>query len=83
MGRAVARLALQARGAGEAIDLVGAVDASGSANLGRDIGELAGAGHAGVVVDADLGAGLLGADVLIDFSHASGFDRVVRTAAKA
>ena len=83
MGRAIVRLILEAREAGEAIELVGAVDAPGSAHLGRDLGELAGAGHAGVVVGSDLGAGLLGADVLIDFSHASAFDRVLRSAAKA
>jgi 4-hydroxy-tetrahydrodipicolinate reductase len=83
MGRAIARLALEARAGGEAIELVGAVDAAGSPWLGRDVGELVGAGHAGVIVEADLGAGLLGAEVLVDFSHASVFDRVVRAASRA
>lgn len=66
MGRAVVRLAHQASD----IELVGAVCADGDPDLGRDIGDLAGVGTLGVAVAADVSAGLLGADVVIDFSTA-------------
>ncbi len=78
MGRTIARLAI----AGGA-RVVGAVDAAGSPAIGRDIGDLAGAGHAGVEVSEDLGSALLGADVLIDFSIAAAFDGMLRAARKA
>ena len=64
MGLAVARLAHAA----DDIELVGAVCAAGDDNLGRDLGELAGVGTLGVATGADVSAGLLGADVVIDFS---------------
>lgn len=79
MGRAIARLAL-ADGAAGAVRLAGAVERAGHPDLGRDIGELSGAGRAaGVVVESDL-EGVLrrasGADggaegwtVAVDFSH--------------
>jgi 4-hydroxy-tetrahydrodipicolinate reductase len=66
MGRAVARLAHEA----DDLEIVGAIAATDDPNLGRDIGELAGVGTIGVEVSSDLKAGLLGADVLIDFSTA-------------
>jgi 4-hydroxy-tetrahydrodipicolinate reductase len=47
------------------------------------VGDLAGAGHLGVEVSADLGSALLGADVVIDFSIARAFDDVLRAALKA
>lgn len=79
MGRAIVRLA-----AAEAdLQLVGAVDMPGSPAIGRDAGELAGVESAGVAVEEDLAAALLGADVLVDFSAASGFETIVRTAAHA
>jgi 4-hydroxy-tetrahydrodipicolinate reductase len=67
MGRAVARLAHEA----DDLQIVGAIAASDDPNVGRDIGELAGVGTIGVEVSSDLKAGLLGAEVLIDFSTAS------------
>ena len=68
MGRAVTRLAASDPG----IRIVGAVDAPGSPLLGKDVGELAGVEPVGVAVGADLASALLGAEVLIDFSTASG-----------
>lgn len=67
MGLSVARLA---HAAGD-IQIVGAVCSSVDPLAGRDIGELAGIGAIGVLVSADVGAGLLGAEVIIDFSTAS------------
>jgi 4-hydroxy-tetrahydrodipicolinate reductase len=66
MGRAIARLATEA---GD-IQIVGAICHAEDPALGQDIGELAGVGNLGVEVGADLAAGLLGADVVIDFSLA-------------
>ena len=79
MGRAIVRLACEA---GD-IQIVGAVDAPGSAALGRDVGEWAQVSHLGVEVSADLGSALLGADVLIDFTIAGAFDAMLRAALKA
>jgi 4-hydroxy-tetrahydrodipicolinate reductase len=45
-----------------------ALTRSGSAQLGRDVGEIAGAGHLGVAVSADP-AVLAECDVALDFSH--------------
>ncbi len=78
MGLAVTRLARQA---GD-IQLVGAVSASSDPHLGRDVGELAGAGNLGVSVGADVGAGLLGAEVVIDFSTAKAMVPLLNAAAK-
>ncbi len=78
MGRAVIRLA-DAEGA----RLVGAVVSPRSQELGRDAGEVAGAGVAGVEVTADTSAGLLGADVVIDFSTASALPHLLQLAARA
>jgi 4-hydroxy-tetrahydrodipicolinate reductase len=64
MGQAVTRLA---HGASD-IEIVGAIAAAGDPHLGRDLGELSGVGALGVEISADLVAGLLGADVVIDFS---------------
>ena len=51
--------------------LVAAIGSEGSAQLGRDVGELAGIGAVGVVLAADLSAVLTECDVAIDFSHPS------------
>jgi len=48
--------------------LAGAVDAPGSAVIGRDAGELAGLGQNGVVVGADVAPLLAQADGLLDFT---------------
>ena len=51
--------------------LSGALDLPGSADLGRDATAFLGR-PSGVVVTADIAAGLRGADVLIDFTRAAG-----------
>jgi len=78
MGRAVIRLA-----AAEGARVVGAVVSPRSQELGRDAGEVAGAGVAGVEVTADTSASLLGADVVIDFSTASALPHLLQLAARA
>lgn len=67
MGLAVTRLAQEDAG----VQLVGAIAGPEDPSLGRDIGEVAGVGTMGVEVTADLQAGLLGAEVVIDFSVAA------------
>jgi 4-hydroxy-tetrahydrodipicolinate reductase len=79
MGRAIAAAAVSA---GD-VRLVGAVDHHEAPSIGRDLGELAGVGHLGVEVSADLGSALLGADVVIDFSSAGAFDGMLRAATAA
>lgn len=78
MGQAVVRAAIEA---GHRI--VGAVDRAGGPTLGRDAGDVAGAGHAGVEVSSDLAAGMLGADCAIDFSTADAVAHVAQAAARA
>jgi len=77
MGLAVARLAPAA-----GFEIVGAVSAADDPALGRDIGEIAGLGTSGVAVGADLASGLLGADVVIDFSTAGAVAGLVAVAAR-
>jgi 4-hydroxy-tetrahydrodipicolinate reductase len=79
MGRAVVRLASQEPD----VRLVGAVDAPGSAALGRDVGELGGVDPAGVAISDDLAAALLGADVVIDFSTPASLGALLRAASRA
>ncbi len=67
MGQAVARLAHAASD----IQIVGAIAGAKDPHLGKDLGELAGLGHLGVEISADVTAGLMGADVVVDFSIAS------------
>lgn len=78
MGLALARLS-----AGEGASLVGAMVSSRSPSLGRDLGELAGLGPIGVEVSADLASGLLGADVVIDFSSSEALKALLPLAARA
>lgn len=78
MGLAIARLIHDA----EDLELVGAICSSVDPNQGRDIGELAGVGTAGVVATADLGSGLLGAQLVIDFSVASAVPGLLAVAAR-
>jgi 4-hydroxy-tetrahydrodipicolinate reductase len=78
MGKAVARLA-----AAEGASIVGAIASRTSKSLGRDIGEVAGAGHLGVVISGDTAAGLLGADVVIDFSVAAALPALLQLAMRA
>ena len=78
MGLAVARVAHAAPD----LRIVGAVCSSVDPGQGKDIGELAGTGTLGVVATADLGAGLLGAEVVIDFSTASAMPGLLAVAAR-
>jgi 4-hydroxy-tetrahydrodipicolinate reductase len=75
MGQSITRIAVQERFA-----IVGAIASSLSAHLGKDVGEVAGAGHIGVAIGDDVGAGLLGANVVIDFSRSDGLSRVLAAA---
>lgn len=77
MGLAVARLAKSA-----GFDLVGAACGADDPNLGRDIGELAGIGTLGVVTTPDAASGLLGAEVVIDFSVAPAVASLAALAAR-
>ncbi|AKT36216.1 4-hydroxy-tetrahydrodipicolinate reductase [Chondromyces crocatus] len=78
MGQSVLRLAVAA-----GIQVVGAIVSRGSAHHGRDAGEVAAAGHLGVEMSDDLSAGLLGADVVVDFSRADAVPRLLQLAARA
>lgn len=78
MGLNIARLAHLA---GD-IQLVGAIAAPTDPAIGRDLGELAGTGTLGVAVSPEAQAGLLGADVVIDFSNASAVAALLGAAAR-
>jgi 4-hydroxy-tetrahydrodipicolinate reductase len=75
MGQSVTRLA-----ASEGASIVGAMVSSHSKAVGRDVGELAGIGIVGVEVTADTASGLLGADVVIDFSTAAALPHLLQLA---
>ncbi len=64
MGRTLVKAIAETQGA----TLVGAIDAPGSAAIGRDAGELAGLGANGVKIAADPAPLLAGADGLINFT---------------
>jgi 4-hydroxy-tetrahydrodipicolinate reductase len=64
MGRTLIKAIAETKG----LALAGAVDAPGSAVIGRDAGELAGLGNNGVAVGADAAPLLANADGLIDFT---------------
>jgi 4-hydroxy-tetrahydrodipicolinate reductase len=76
MGQAVVRVVH----AGGQDQIVGAVAAPGVPEQGRDVGEIAGVGPVGVLVGDDVGGGLLGADVIIDFSSPRALVALVRAA---
>jgi len=64
MGRTLVRAIAETKG----LVLAGAVDAPGSAVIGRDCGELAGLGANGIAVATDAASLLANADGLIDFT---------------
>src|SRR5690349_22922543 len=64
MGRTLIKAIADTRG----LTLAGAVDAEGSAVIGRDAGELAGLGSNGVKVAVDPAPLLANADGLVDFT---------------
>jgi 4-hydroxy-tetrahydrodipicolinate reductase len=78
MGLAIARLS---HAAGD-VQIVGGVCADGDPGAGKDIGELAGIGQIGVVTTPDIASGLLGADVVIDFSTAAAVAPLLAVAAR-
>lgn len=67
MGRAIVRAAAESSDA----RVVAGVASASSGDLGKDIGELAGASANGVKVSSDVAAALAKCDVAIDFSNAS------------
>jgi 4-hydroxy-tetrahydrodipicolinate reductase len=67
-GGRMGRTLINAIAATNGVTLGGAIDAAGSAVVGRDAGELAGLGANGVKVTTELAPLLAGADGLIDFT---------------
>ncbi len=67
-GGRMGRTLIQAIAANKDATLAGAVDAPGSAVIGRDAGELAGLGRNGVTVATDIEPLLANADGLLDFT---------------
>jgi len=65
------RMLVEAIAAAPDVTLSGALDRAGSDAIGQDAAAFAGQ-PAGVVISADLADGLLGADVLIDFTRPEG-----------
>lgn len=78
MGLAIARLA---HASGD-VQIVGGICSDQDPGCGRDIGELAGIGQIGVVTTPDTASGLLGADVVIDFSVAGAVVQLLAIAAR-
>ena len=78
MGQSLVRLS---HPAGD-LELVGAVCAADDPAVDKDVGEIAGIGPVGVIATADLGAGLLGGDMVIDFSVAAAVPRLLGEAAR-
>jgi len=70
MGRRIVALAVE----GGNFEIVGAVEAAGHADIGKDIGVVAGVAETGVKLGSEYPAG---ADVLIDFSLAEAADKVI------
>ena len=66
-GGRMGRTLIQAIAAGKGLALAGAVDAEGSAVIGRDSGELAGLGPNGIKVTSDVAPLLKDADGVIEF----------------
>ena len=66
-GGRMGRTLIQAVAAGKGLTLAGAVDAPGSAAIGRDSGELAGLGQNGIKVTSDVAPLLKDADGVIEF----------------
>jgi 4-hydroxy-tetrahydrodipicolinate reductase len=79
MGQSVVRVVNERR----EHQIVGAVAAPDDPNQGRDVGEVAGVGVLGVAVTADVGAALLGADIVIDFSVVAAVAPLINAAVRA
>jgi 4-hydroxy-tetrahydrodipicolinate reductase len=67
-GGRMGRTLIHAVAANKDLTLAGAVEAAGSAVIGRDAGELAGLGPNGIEVSSDVASLLKGADGLIEFT---------------
>jgi 4-hydroxy-tetrahydrodipicolinate reductase len=67
-GGRMGRTLIAAIAATEGVTLAGAVEAAGSAVIGRDAGELAGLGRNNIAVGTDVAPLLAQADGLIDFT---------------
>ena len=78
MGRTLVKAIAETNG----VVLAGAVDAPGSAVIGRDAGELAGLGANGVKVAADPAPLLAKADGLIDFTDSRRHGRARRASSR-
>jgi 4-hydroxy-tetrahydrodipicolinate reductase len=79
MGRTLVRVIRERR----EDQIVGAIAAPDVPEQGRDVGEIAGIGHLGVAVTHDHAVGLLGADMVIDFSTASAVPKLCRAVKRA
>jgi 4-hydroxy-tetrahydrodipicolinate reductase len=79
MGQAIVRLVQEKH----EDQIVGAIAAPEALEQGRDVGEVAGIGHIGVAVTHDHAVGMLGADVVIDFSNAAAVQPLVRSIKRA
>ena len=66
-GRMGGRIVALAREAGD-LQVVGAIERAGHPALGRDAGEVVGAGRLGVAITADVGAVLTRGRVLVEFT---------------
>jgi 4-hydroxy-tetrahydrodipicolinate reductase len=78
MGGAVVRAVAQSAD----YRLIGAIDKPGSARLGRDAGEVCGAGHLGLAVTDRIDAVLKPSSVIIDFTLPAASLQFLRSAAK-
>ncbi|TAJ78327.1 4-hydroxy-tetrahydrodipicolinate reductase, partial [bacterium] len=78
MGGAVVRLVQQSKG----VKLAGAVDRHESARIGRDVGEVVGAGRLGVVVSGRIEPLLKRNVAIIDFTNPKASLGYLRIAAK-
>ena len=67
-GGRMGRTLIAAVAASKGLTLAGAVEAEGSAVIGRDAGELAGLGPNGIKVTSDVAAALKAADGLVEFT---------------
>ena len=79
MGQAIVRLVQEKH----EDQIVGAIAAADAIEQGRDVGEVAGVGHLGVAITHDHAVGLLGADVVIDFSQAAAVPTLARSVKRA
>ncbi len=65
------------------VAIVGAAADPACAEVGHDLGQIHGSAAHGVVVESDIPTALLGADVVVDFSHESAVVPLARAAQRA